>query len=81
MVDIQFSDDMSSLQVTISEEGQELTTTIDSNNREQVRIIGKEDDYRLVRIKGSRDDFDFQPTNGGGEGEAPRDQVFSEGLW
>ena len=79
-VDVQFTDDMSSIEITIVEGGQELSTTVSRTDRKRVQVIGQEGDNRLVRINGSRDEFDFQPTEQA-EGESIRDQVFADGLW
>lgn len=81
MVDVQFTDNMASLQITIVEDGQEMSTTLSRSDRARVQVLGQDDDYRLVRINGSRDDFDFQPSTAGAEGESPRDQVFAADLW
>ena len=71
---------MSSIEITIVEGGQELSTTVSRTDRKRVQVIGQEGDNRLVRINGSRDEFDFQPTEQA-EGESIRDQVFADGLW
>ena len=58
--DIRFNANRTALTITINENGQELSATVSANDTSRLQVIGQEDDAYLVRIRGSRNAFDFQ---------------------
>ncbi len=82
IVDVAFSGDESELTITIVEDGVEKVSTVSRTDHARIQVVGREDDSRLVRIKGARSAFDFALKEAAeAEGEDARDQVFALGSW
>ncbi len=82
IVDIQFSDDMSTLTITIVDGDETQTATVSRNDHSRVKVIGREGQAHLIRFTGAQSAYNFQPVgSNGAEGEAARDQVFADGSW
>jgi cyclophilin family peptidyl-prolyl cis-trans isomerase len=78
IVDIAFSDDMSSLTITIDEGTLgRMAATVSASDKTKVLMLGREGDARLVRLLGGRSAFNFTAVAAGAEGENAREAAFA----
>jgi hypothetical protein len=58
---ITFSNNLQSITIRIREGSQTLSAVVPRSDRSRLQFIGQEGQAHLIRIRGSRADFNFQP--------------------
>ncbi len=78
IADIIFSEDLSTLTISIIDDGQLQAATVPRSDHARVQVIGREGASHLIRFKGPQSAFNFRPV---AEGESVRDELFADGSW
>jgi cyclophilin family peptidyl-prolyl cis-trans isomerase len=64
VTNVAFNDSLTQVTITILQNGQTLRATVPRSDHSRIQVIGQDGQSYLVRIKGSRTDFNFQAVTG-----------------